>query len=68
MVYIDVPTLEFKKVPQSYQYFREEDGLWYFLYRCYDYKATIAVDADGLVVDYTGVFNRLGNGVDRDCA
>ena len=58
MVYIAVPSLEFKKVPQSYQYLREEEGLRYFLYRCYDYETTIAVDSDGLVVDYPGVFSR----------
>ena len=60
MVYIDIPSLEYRKVPQSYQYLREEDGLRYFLYRCYDYETTIAVDADGLVVDYPGVFSRRG--------
>lgn len=58
MVYIAVPSLEYKKVPQSYQYLRKEDGLRYFLYRCYDYETTIAVDSSGLVVDYPGVFNR----------
>ncbi|WP_053073898.1 putative glycolipid-binding domain-containing protein [Bacillus sp. LL01] len=58
MVYIAVPSLEFKKVPQSYQYLREEDGLRYFLYHCYDYETTIAVDSNGLVVDYPGVFSR----------
>ncbi len=58
MAYIAVPSLEYKKVPQSYQYLREEDGIRYFLYRCYDYETTIAVDSNGLVVDYPGVFSR----------
>lgn len=60
MVYIAVPSLEYKKVPQSYQFLREEDGLRYFLYRCYDYETTISVDSNGLVVDYPGVFTRRG--------
>lgn len=58
MVYISVPSLEMKKVPQSYEFIRREDGLRYFRYRCYDYETIIRVDGDGLVVDYPGVFTR----------
>ncbi|QDP39270.1 hypothetical protein FN924_03090 [Radiobacillus deserti] len=52
MVYISIPTLESKKVPQSYQYIRKEGELRYFKYRCYDYETIICIDSNGLVVDY----------------
>ena len=58
MVYILVPSLELKKVLQSYRFIRSENGLKYFHYRCYDYETIICVDANGLVVNYPGVFMR----------
>ncbi|UFU00140.1 putative glycolipid-binding domain-containing protein [Radiobacillus kanasensis] len=59
MVYISVPSLETKKVPQSYHYIRKEGELRYFKYRCYDYETTICVDSNGLVVDYPKTFSRI---------
>ncbi|MFD2046558.1 putative glycolipid-binding domain-containing protein [Ornithinibacillus salinisoli] len=58
MVYISVPSLETKKVPQSYQYIRNEGEFRYFNYRCYNYETIICVDSNGLVVDYPNVFSR----------
>jgi uncharacterized protein len=58
MVYIAVPSLETKKVPQSYQYIRNEGEFKYFKYRCYDYETIICVDSNGLVVDYPNTFSR----------
>ncbi|RPF50390.1 putative glycolipid-binding domain-containing protein [Aquisalibacillus elongatus] len=58
MVYISVPSLEIKKVPQSYQYVRSEGEYRYFKYRCYDYETIICVDSNGLVVDYPDTFSR----------
>ncbi|SES79191.1 hypothetical protein SAMN05216389_102193 [Oceanobacillus limi] len=59
MVYISVPSLEIKKVPQSYHYIRKEGELRYFKYRCYDYETIISVDSNGLVVDYPNIFSRV---------
>ncbi|MDQ0352322.1 hypothetical protein J2R98_002166 [Alkalibacillus filiformis] len=59
MVYISTPSLETKKVPQSYQYIRKEGELRYFKYRCYDYETIICVDSNGLVVDYPNTFSRV---------
>ncbi|WP_273127801.1 putative glycolipid-binding domain-containing protein [Bacillus weihaiensis] len=59
MVYISVPSLETKKVPQTYQYIRKEGELKYFKYRCYDYETIICVDSNGLVVDYPNAFSRI---------
>jgi hypothetical protein len=59
MVYISVPTLEIKKVPQSYQYIHKKGELRYFQYRCYDYETIICVDSNGLVVDYPNAFSRI---------
>jgi len=58
MVYISVPSLEMKKVPQSYQYISSEGEWRYFNYHCYDYETTICVDKNGLVVNYPDVFRR----------
>ncbi|AVR00607.1 hypothetical protein OBCHQ24_16865 [Oceanobacillus iheyensis] len=58
MVYISVPSLEIKKVPQSYHYIRKDGELRYFKYRCYDYETIICVDSNGLVVDYPNTFKR----------
>ncbi|MFC4557279.1 putative glycolipid-binding domain-containing protein [Virgibacillus kekensis] len=58
MVYISVPSLETKKVPQSYQYIHKEGEFRYFNYQCYDYETIICVDSDGLVVDYPNTFSR----------
>ncbi|MBM7603057.1 hypothetical protein JOC75_001027 [Metabacillus crassostreae] len=59
MVYISVPSLETKKVPQSYHYIRKEGELRYFKYRCYDYETIISVDSNGLVIDYPKTFSRI---------
>ncbi|GAA0458332.1 putative glycolipid-binding domain-containing protein [Alkalibacillus silvisoli] len=59
MVYVSIPSLETKKVPQSYQYIRKESELRYFKYRCYDYETIICVDSNGLVVDYPNTFCRV---------
>ncbi|MEA3319554.1 MAG: putative glycolipid-binding domain-containing protein [Bacillota bacterium] len=59
MVYISFPSLEAKKVPQSYQYIRKEGELRYFKYRCYDYETIICVDTNGLVVNYPNTFSRI---------
>ncbi|WP_416150314.1 putative glycolipid-binding domain-containing protein [Salipaludibacillus sp. HK11] len=58
MVYIAVPSLEMKKVTQSYEYVNGEGEWRYFNYRCYDYETTICVDENGLVVNYPDVFSR----------
>lgn len=58
MVYISVPTLEVKKVPQTYQYVDRKGPLRYFKYRCYEYETTIGVDENGLVVSYPEIFSR----------
>ncbi|MGE8001767.1 putative glycolipid-binding domain-containing protein [Lysinibacillus sp. NPDC093190] len=59
MVYISIPTLEVKKVPQSYKYLINSDNLRYFKYRCYDFETTICVDEQGLIIDYPNVFRRI---------
>ncbi len=38
MVYISIPSLEIKKIPQFYKYIRTTGNLRYFKYRCYDYE------------------------------
>lgn len=58
MVYISVPSLEIKKVPQSYKYVYREGEWRYFNYHCYEYKTTVCVDENGLVVSYPKVFSR----------
>lgn len=58
MVYISVPSLEIKKVPQSYQYIGKEDDVRYFKYCCYDYETIVSVDLNGLVIDYPNTFKR----------
>ncbi|MCT2536424.1 putative glycolipid-binding domain-containing protein [Aquibacillus koreensis] len=59
MVYISIPSLKIKKVPQSYQYIRMEGELRYFKYRCYDFETIICVDSSGLVVKYPDTFSRV---------
>lgn len=59
MVYISIPSLEVKKVPQSYKYISNEDNKKFFNYRCYDYETTICVDGDGTVISYPNVFSRV---------
>ncbi|MED3803563.1 putative glycolipid-binding domain-containing protein [Lysinibacillus xylanilyticus] len=59
MVYISIPSLEVKKVPQSYKYINNKGHMRYFKYRCYDYETTICVDEQGLILDYPNVFRRV---------
>lgn len=59
MVYILIPSLKVKKVPQSYKYIKNNGNLRYFTYRCYDYETTICVDEYGLVMNYPNVFRRI---------
>jgi uncharacterized protein len=58
VVYLSVPTLAIKKVPQSYKYIKSDGELRYFNYRCYEYETTICVDQNGLVISYPNVFSR----------
>ncbi|MFJ8090698.1 putative glycolipid-binding domain-containing protein [Lysinibacillus sp. NPDC095746] len=59
MVYISIPSLEVKKVPQSYKYLNNNGKLRYFKYRSYDYETIICVDEQGLVIDYPNLFRRI---------
>ncbi len=59
MVYISIPSLEVKKVPQSYKYLKNNGKLRYFRYRSYDYETIICIDEHGLVIDYPNVFRRI---------
>ena len=58
MVFISVPSLEIKRVSQSYQYLGSEGALRYFNYRSNGYETTVCVDEKGLVVSYPEVFSR----------
>ncbi|WP_369293540.1 putative glycolipid-binding domain-containing protein [Alkalihalophilus lindianensis] len=54
-----MPTLETKKVPQTYTYLYQEGSLRFFHYRCYSYQTTISVDEEGLVISYPNVFHKM---------
>ncbi|WP_261753298.1 putative glycolipid-binding domain-containing protein [Tenuibacillus multivorans] len=58
MVYVSVPTLELKKVPQSYTYIERDGETRVFLYQCYDFKSYIYVDDNGLILNYPELFKR----------
>ncbi|MGD6834842.1 putative glycolipid-binding domain-containing protein [Sutcliffiella halmapala] len=58
IVYISVPSLELKKVSQSYRYIGNNANQRYFNYCCNDYETIITVDSDGFVIDYPNVFSR----------
>jgi hypothetical protein len=53
-----VPELSLRAAPQRYT--RLTDRLWRFDGLDIDFSADIAVDEDGFVVDYPGLFRREG--------
>lgn len=60
VVYISLPTLEIKRISQSYKYLYREGSLRYFHYQCSrKYEQTISVDKNGLVVRYPKQYERL---------
>ena len=57
MAYVTVPTLAVTRDPQRYT--RLEERLWRYESRDSDFTRDIAVDEDGVVVDYPGLFSRV---------
>ncbi|WP_082235282.1 putative glycolipid-binding domain-containing protein [Halobacillus massiliensis] len=58
VLYVDGLSLEVKKLEQQYTYLGKFLHVRRFEYKCRDYRTTITVDSDGLVVNYPGVFTR----------
>ncbi|WEG18758.1 putative glycolipid-binding domain-containing protein [Alkalihalophilus pseudofirmus] len=60
VVYISLPTLEIKKIPQSYKFLYQDGCLRYFHYQCGKrFEQTLSVDTNGLVFRYPKLFERL---------
>jgi len=58
MVYIDVPSLELKKIKQQYKFIGNSIEGKKFQYKCRDYETIITVDQSGIVEDYPDLFIR----------
>ncbi len=57
MVYIAIPSLQMKKVPQKYTVEQKND-VWVFQYETPTYQSLITVDNKGIVLEYPGLFKR----------
>jgi len=57
VAYVDFPSLAVTRRAQRYA--RLEEGRYGFEHAATGFRATIAVDADGLVTDYPGLFARV---------
>lgn len=60
VAYVPLPSLEPEAVAQRYTRLGESRYLYEGLFR--SFSAELAVDADGLVIDYPGTFRRAGTG------
>ncbi|WP_160849744.1 putative glycolipid-binding domain-containing protein [Pontibacillus yanchengensis] len=58
MLYIDIPSLELKKLEQRYKFIGNSTQGRKFQYNCRDYETIITVDKFGIVVDYPDLFIR----------
>ncbi len=58
MVYISIPSLEFKKVKQRYTFLEHTDTHSLFQYESGRFQSEIKVDEHGLIVDYPDLFKR----------
>lgn len=58
MVLVSTPSLEIQKVPQTYTYVSERNGIRVFKYESNHYATFISVDKAGYVLDYPNVFIR----------
>jgi uncharacterized protein len=60
VAYISIPDLSFSRARQRYSCLEQRPGGWLYLYESLegDFKAELAVDEQGLVLDYQGIWVR----------
>ncbi|WP_408009336.1 putative glycolipid-binding domain-containing protein [Pseudalkalibacillus sp. A8] len=58
MVYIAIPSLQMKKVPQRYTFVEQKNNVQVFQYESPTYQSLISVDDKGIVLEYPGLFKR----------